>query len=160
MRKPKRFYVYIMTNRPFLFFSHTFLFYLHILRQKFRKPLLFYIIQPPRSHVLYTGVTGDLSRRVFEHKNKLVPGFTSRYNLTRLAYYECFFYPDAAIDREKEIKGWRRSKKICLIESMNPHWEDLAEQWSAIYKPPVSRDAREIPRPAGENAGLRDDASE
>jgi putative endonuclease len=73
--KPKRFYVYIMTNRP-------------------------------RSHVLYTGVTGNLSRRVFEHKNKLVSGFTSRYNLTRLAYYECFVYPDAAINREKKIKGW------------------------------------------------------
>jgi putative endonuclease len=113
----------------------------------------------PRSHVLYTGVTGDLSRRVFEHKNKLVPGFTSRYNLTRLAYYECFFYPDAAIDREKEIKGWRRSKKIKLIESMNPHWDDLAERWSDVYKPPVSGDPRELPRPAGENAGLRDDAS-
>jgi putative endonuclease len=126
MRKPKRFYVYVMTNRP-------------------------------RSHVLYTGVTGDLSRRVFEHKNKLVPGFTSRYNLTRLAYYECFFYPDAAIDREEEIKGWRRSKKIRLIESMNPHWLDLAERWSEIYKPAVTGAPREIPRPAGENAGLRDD---
>jgi putative endonuclease len=114
MRKPKRFYVYIMTNRP-------------------------------RSHVLYTGITGNLSRRVFEHKNKLVPGFTSRYNLTRLAYYQCFFYPDAAIDREKEIKGWRRSKKIRLIESMNPHWEDLAGQWSEIYKPPVNGDPRQIP---------------
>jgi len=129
MRKPKRFYVYIMTNRP-------------------------------RSHVLYTGVTGDLSRRVFEHKNKLVPGFTSRYNLTRLAYFECFFYPDAAIDREKEIKGWRRSKKIRLIESVNPHWEDLAEGWGEVYKPNVTNDPREIPRPAGESAGLRDDASE
>ena len=122
MRKPKQFYVYIMTNRS-------------------------------RSHVLYTGVTGDLSRRVFEHKNKLVPGFTSRYNLTRLACYECFFYPDAAIDREKEIKGWRRSKKIRLIESMNPHWDDLAERWSEVYKPTVPGDPREIPHPAGENAG-------
>src|SRR2546427_689453 len=127
MRKPKRFYVYIMTNRP-------------------------------RSHVLYTGVTSDLSRPVFEHKNKLVPGFTSRYNLTRLAYYECFFYPDAAINREKEIKGWRRSKKIKLIESMTPHWYDLAERWGEIYKPDVKGAARGIPRPAGENAGLRDDA--
>src|SRR5271170_1506659 len=127
MRKPKRFHVYIMTNRP-------------------------------RSHVLYTGVTGDLSRRVFEHKNKLALGFTSRYNLTRLAYYECFFYPDAAIDREKEIKGWRRSKKIKLIESMNPHWDDLAERWSEVYKPEFAGAPREIPRPAGENAGLRDDA--
>jgi putative endonuclease len=80
-----------------------------------------------RSHVFYTGVTADLSRRVFEHKNKPVPGFTSRYKLTRLPHYECFFYPDAAIDREKEIKGWRRSKKIRLIESLNPHGDDLAE---------------------------------
>jgi putative endonuclease len=95
MREPKRFYVYIMTNRP-------------------------------RSHVLYTGVTGNIARRVFEHKNKLLPGFTSRYNLTRLAYYESFSIPDLAIDREKEIKGWRRSKKIRLIESLNPHWHDLA----------------------------------
>src|SRR5579862_7599192 len=104
MPQSKRFYVYIMTNRP-------------------------------RSHFLYTGVTGNLSRRVFEHKNKLVPGFTSRYNLTRLVYYECFSYPDAAIDREKEIKGWRRGKKIRLIESMNSHWHDLAERWEELYKP-------------------------
>jgi putative endonuclease len=95
----------------------------------------------PRSHVLYTGVTGNLSRRVFEHKNKLVPGFTSRYNLTRLVHYECFVYPDAAINREKEIKGWRRSKKIHLIESMNPHWHDLAESWTSVYKP----DGRAVP---------------
>jgi putative endonuclease len=95
---------------------------------------------------------------VFEHKNKLVPGFTSRYNLTRLVYFECFFYPDAAIDREKGIKGWRRSKKIRLIESMNPYWDDLAERWSEVYRPTVPGDPREIPRPAGENAGLRDDA--
>ena len=128
MRKPKQFYIYIMTNRPL-------------------------------SHVLYPGITGDLSRRVFEHKNKLVPGFTSRYNLTRLAYCECFFYPDAAIDREKEIKGWRRSKKIRLIESMNPRWDDLAERWCEVYKPMAPGAARQIPRPAGENAGLRHDAS-
>jgi|SRR5580704_18820222 putative endonuclease len=88
-----------------------------------------------RSHTLYAEVTGDLSRRVLEHKNKLVPGFTSRYNLTRLAYHECFSYPDAAIDREKEIKGWRRSKKIPLIESMNPYWDDLAGRWKELYEP-------------------------
>jgi putative endonuclease len=93
----------------------------------------------PRSHVLYTGVTGNLSRRVFEHKNKLVQGFTSRYNLTRLVYCEHFFYPDAAISREKEIKGWRRNKKIHLIESMNPHWDDLAESWADVYKPDAKR---------------------
>jgi|SRR5271154_732204 len=76
----------------------------------------------PKSAVLYTGITGNLTRRVWQHKNKLTPGFTSRYNLTRLVYYECFVYPDAAINREKEIKGWRRSKKIKLIESVNPKW--------------------------------------
>src|SRR5579864_4176848 len=93
----------------------------------------------PRSHVLYTGVTGNLSRRVFQHKNKLVPGFTSRYNLTRLVYYECFFYADAAIAREKEFKGWRRSKKIALIESVNPRWNDLARDWQAQYSTIDSR---------------------
>jgi putative endonuclease len=126
-----------------------------------RKPKVFHVYNMTnrsRSHVLYTGVTSNLSRRVFEHKNKLVPGFTSRHNLTRLAYYECFYYPDAAIDREKEIKGWRRSKKIKLVESMNPLWDDLAERWGDVCKP--TGDPREIPRPAGENAGLRDDASQ
>lgn len=84
---------------------------------------------------LYTGVTGHLVRRVFQHKNKLVPGFTSRYNLTQLVCYEQFVYPDAAIAREKEIKGWRRSKKIRLIESMNPLWRDLSDGWWDQYKP-------------------------
>ena len=112
-----------------------------------------------RSHVLYTGITGNLTRRVWEHKNKIVEGFTSRYNLTRLVYYECFFYPDVAIAREKEIKGWRRSKKIELIQSTNPRWDDLAKDWGDIYKPEPAANSREIPRPAGENAGLRDDAN-
>jgi putative endonuclease len=127
-----------------------------------RQPKQFYVYimtNSPRSAVLYVGITGNLSRRVWEHRNKLIPGFTSRYNLTRLVYYECFFYPDAAIAREKEIKGWRRSKKIKLIESMNPHWHDLAETWQEVYKPSLREDTREIPRPAGENAGLRDDAT-
>jgi putative endonuclease len=89
--------------------------------------------------VLYTGVSGNLPHRVFQHKNKLVRGFTSRYNLTRLVYYERFVYPDAAINREKEIKRWRRSKKIRLIESVNPHWHDLAEPWADVYKPDARR---------------------
>ena len=109
----------------------------------------------PMGATLYTGVTGDLQRRVWQHKNKLVPGFTSRYNLTHLVYYECFVHPDAAIAREKEIKAWRRSKKITLIESTNPRWEDLARAWYDLYKP-TSVGEREIPRPAGENAALRD----
>jgi putative endonuclease len=89
----------------------------------------------PKSAVLYTGIAGDLVHRVWQHKNKTTPGFTSRYNLTQLVYYEQFAYPDAAIQREKEIKGWRRSKKIALINSMNPKWEDLARDWQNLYKP-------------------------
>jgi putative endonuclease len=112
----------------------------------------------PRSATLYTGITGNLTRRVWQHKSKLVPGFTSRYNLTRLVYYERFFDPDAAISREEEIKGWRRTKKIRLIEGMNPKWDDLAQDWQNFYKPNPTTDRSEIPRPAGETAGLRDDA--
>jgi putative endonuclease len=101
----------------------------------------------PRHHVLYIGITGNLVRRVFQHKNKLVPGFTSRYNLTHLVHYERFFYPDAAIAREKQLKGWLRRRKIELIESTNPHWYDLAKDWYDVYKP-VSRDPRQILRSA------------
>ena len=114
----------------------------------------------PKPAVLYAGITGNLPHRVWQHKNKLTLGFTSRYNLTRLIYYERFFCPDAAIFREKEIKGWRRSKRIKLIESMNPRWEDLAKDWGNEYKPEPAAVERETPRPAGENAGLRDDALE
>lgn len=73
-------------------------------------------------------------------------GFTNCYNLTRLVYYESFVYPDAAIAREKEIKGWRRNKKIRLIESVNLQWHDLAESWADVYKPPQGKyGSREIP---------------
>ena len=103
-----------------------------------RPPKQFYVYimsSDPRSAVLYVGITGNLPHRVWQHKSKVAPGFTSRYNVTRLVYYECFFYPDAAIAREKEIKGWRRSKKIKLIETMNPKWNDLAKDWQGLYKP-------------------------
>jgi len=83
-------------------------------------------IMTNRSRTLYTGVTDNLERRVYEHKHKLVPGFTSRYNITRLAYYEATSDVWAAIAREKQIKGWLRSKKIALIESANPDWKDLS----------------------------------
>ena len=107
-----------------------------------RPPKHFYVYimtNRPRSHTLYTGITGNLPRRVFEHKHKFIPGFTSRYNLTRLVYCERFAYPDNAIMREKEIKAWRRSKKIRLIESMNPRWYDLASGWEDVYKPDAAR---------------------
>jgi putative endonuclease len=86
-------------------------------------------IMTNRSRTLYVGVTGDLRRRVYQHKHKLVPGFTSRYNIDRLVYFDCTNDVRAAIAREKQIKGWLRAKKIALIEAQNPHWEDLSESW-------------------------------
>ena len=79
---------------------------------------------------LYTGVTSDLQRRAYEHKNKLVPGFTKKYNLTWLVYYEMTNDVTSAISREKQIKGWLRSRKVALVESMNPEWRDLSTEWS------------------------------
>jgi putative endonuclease len=84
-----------------------------------------------KSRTLYTGMTNDLERRVYEHKHKLVKGFTSKYNITRLVWYEEFGDVDQAIQCEKRIKGWLRAKKIALIESMNPQWKDLAAEWFA-----------------------------
>ena len=86
----------------------------------------FEYIMTNRSRTLYTGVTNNLERRVEEHRSKLVPGFTSKYNITRLVYWEEYRDVRAAIAREKEIKGWLRRKKIALIESMNPHWDELS----------------------------------
>ena len=87
----------------------------------------FYVyILASRNGVLYVGMTNDLQRRLYEHKNKLVPGFTATYNVDRLVFYESL--PDAlqAIAAEKRIKGWRREKKVALIESANPMWRDLS----------------------------------
>ena len=78
---------------------------------------------------LYTGVTNNLYRRVYEHKEKLVPGFTKRYNIDYLVYIECTSDVVAAITREKQIKCWTRAKKISLIESSNPEWRDLSLDW-------------------------------
>jgi putative endonuclease len=90
-------------------------------------------IMASRSRVLYTGVTNDLARRVDEHKRSLTSGFTSRYHITRLVYFEDFGDVRDAIAREKQLKGWVRSRKIQLIEGKNPAWEDLADAW---FQPP------------------------
>jgi putative endonuclease len=90
-------------------------------------------IMASRSRVLYTGVTNDLARRVSEHKRGLVSGFTRKYRITRLVYFEEFADIRDAIAREKEIKGWKRLRKISLIESRNPTWEDLAESWASPF---------------------------
>jgi putative endonuclease len=87
-----------------------------------------YIMTNP-ARTLYTGVTNDLERRVFEHKQKLTEGFTKRYALTTLVYYEASSDVRLAIEREKQIKGWLRQKKVALIDSANPEWRDLADGW-------------------------------
>lgn len=83
-----------------------------------------------RSRVLYIGVTNDLARRVREHRQGLIAGFTSKYRVTRLVYFEEFADIRDAIAREKELKGWKRARKVTLIESRNPTWEDLADSLS------------------------------
>ena len=87
-------------------------------------------IMANRTRVLYTGVTNNLERRVYEHKDSITPGFTSKYGLHRLVYHETFSDIRDAIAREKQIKGWLRAKKIALIETANPKWEDLSDEWS------------------------------
>ena len=84
-----------------------------------------YILTTKYNTVLYTGVTNDIQRRVFEHKTGKTEGFTKKYNVHKLVYYEVFDYVDLAIAREKQIKGYSRDKKIKLIESENPEWTEL-----------------------------------
>ena len=91
-----------------------------------------YILASRIGGTLYIGITNDLARRVFEHRSGLVEGFTKRYQVSRLVYFERFDDPRSAIEREKRLKGWRRSWKITLIEASNPNWDDL---YSGIASP-------------------------
>jgi len=84
-----------------------------------------------RSGTLYIGMTNSIYRRALQHKRGDIEGFTSKYHCNRLVYYESFDDVHRAIGREKQLKGWTRAKKIALIESRNPRWEDLAEKWGA-----------------------------
>jgi putative endonuclease len=90
---------------------------------------MFVYILASRSRVLYVGVTNDLVRRVWEHRSGTIAGFTRRYGVHQLVYFEAVTEPEPAIRREKQIKGWARTKKVAMIESSNPTWEDLAEHW-------------------------------
>ncbi len=81
------------------------------------------------TRTLYVGVTSNLLRRVYEHKDKLTDGFTKKYNVTWLAYYEVTSDVSAALTREKQLKKWSRGKKVALIQSMNLRWKDLAQDW-------------------------------
>ena len=93
-------------------------------------------VMASRSRVLYIGVTNDLPRRVEEHKRGLTPGFTSRYRVSRLVYFEEFADIRDASAREKELKGWRRSRKLELVDDRNPMWKDLAETWFHPFSVP------------------------
>ena len=88
-----------------------------------------YLLTNEYGNVLYTGVTNNLPRRLYEHKHHLVEGFTRRYNVGKLVYYETTTDVSTAIQREKQIKGWKREKKNALVESVNPEWKDLSVQW-------------------------------
>ena len=88
-----------------------------------------YILTNWNNKVMYVGVTNNIERRLYEHRNKLIDGFTSKYNINKLVYFENTTDVTAAIQREKQIKGWNRNKKNELVESVNPDWEDLSKQW-------------------------------
>ena len=92
-----------------------------------QKQYCIYIMANKINTVLYTGVTSNLPRRIYEHKNKVVEGFTKRYNIIKLVYYEIFDDPETAIRREKQIKSGSRKKKVDLIMSMNPEFNDLSD---------------------------------
>jgi putative endonuclease len=96
-------------------------------------------IMASRSLNLYTGVTGNLYDRILQHKKGEVEGFTKRYHVNRLVYYEPFKYVDNAIAREKQIKAWTRAKRLALIKSLNPTWQDLAEGWGEPVKLQIPR---------------------
>lgn len=96
-------------------------------------------IMASRSRTIYTGMTNNLERRVYEHRHKLVPGFTSKYNITNLVYMESASDVNAAIRGEKQIKAWSRAKRVALVESINPEWEDLSANWFPSDASPARR---------------------
>lgn len=100
-------------------------------------------IMSSRSLNLYTGITDDIFRRALEHKSGEIEGFTKRYNISRLVYYETFKYVNNAIAREKQIKAWTRAKRIALIKSQNPTWQDLSEGWGEKIELQIPRSARD-----------------
>ena len=86
-------------------------------------------IMVSRTGTLYTGITGYFDKRIMQHKMDSIESFTKKYKIHRLVYYEIYDQVQRAISREKQLKGWRREKKIVLVEKMNPRWQDLAENW-------------------------------
>jgi putative endonuclease len=110
-----------------------------------------------RSLTLYTGITDDVCRRALEHKAGVLKGFTKQYNIDRLVYYEVFRYVNNAIAREKQIKAWTRAKRLALIKSTNPTWQDLAEGWGEkieLQIPRCARDDNKAGHPARQSDGI------
>jgi putative endonuclease len=110
-----------------------------------------------RSLNLYTGVTNNIYQRALQHKSGEIEGFTKKYNINRLVYYEVFEHIGNAIAREKQIKAWTRAKRLTLIKSMNPAWQDLAEGWGEKVELQIPRVARED---KGSNMGDGDSADD
>jgi putative endonuclease len=100
-------------------------------------------IMASRSLNLYTGVTNGIYQRVLQHKSGEIDGFTKKYNINRLVYYETFEHIGNAIAREKQVKAWTRAKRLALIKAMNPTWQDLAEGWGAKAELQIPRFARD-----------------
>ena len=98
-----------------------------------------YILESERGKTPYIGVTGNIVRRMFEHKNHLIRGYTDRYNSTKLIYFEELLDPNEAIKREKQLKGWTRKKKYDLVDRVNPDRDDLAKDWGIVILSPKER---------------------
>jgi putative endonuclease len=122
-----------------------------------REKRYYVYIMASRSLNLYTGVTNSVYQRALQHKSGEVEGFTKKYNINRLVYYETFEHVGNAIAREKQVKAWTRAKRLALIRSMNPTWQDLAEGWGAKAELQIPRSARDdISLNEGGPAGLGD----
>ena len=98
------------------------------------KQYYIYILSNYSNSTIYIGVTNNLVKRLYQHQNKLIDGFTSKYNINKLVYYEIYQNIDYAINREKQLKGWSRAKKNALIETLNPTWKDLGKELNIIAK--------------------------
>lgn len=117
-------------NGKFLFFNNSVIPECFYRESRLRmKQYFVYILASKRNGTLYIGVTSNLEKRIFEHKNKLIKGFTEKYNLKILVYYEITNDINSAIRREKQLKKWNRKWKLELIEKSNPKWTDLSEGW-------------------------------
>ena len=98
------------------------------------KTYVVYILTNASRRTLYTGITSRIGLRAIQHKHKVHNGFTAKHNVHRLVYYERHSDPWSAIAREKQIKGWLRARKIALIESINPRWDDLTGNWESVFQ--------------------------